>query len=248
MTFDVIAGILSECTGSKTSTKDHPSGLFPDDFIHLGGDEVNTDCWTKTPAVQKWLVSKNYTGDDAYAYFAKRAADIALSQGRRPVQWSEVYDHFKDKLDKRTVVHIWKPNTNVTEVVSNGYNVLINVGYVAKSWYLDNLNVNWTAVYSNEPCTGVPDDLCDAKILGGHGEMWGETVDTSDLAQTVWPRLAAIGERLWSQRDATQSVTNALPRIEAFRCLLNRRGIEAAPVNNANARSSPSEPGSCLQQ
>ena len=23
--------------------------------------------------------------------------------------------------------------------------------------------------------------------------MWGETVDTSDLAQTVWPRLAAIG-------------------------------------------------------
>tara|TARA_B100000795_G_scaffold86363_1_gene62853 strand:+ start:814 stop:1047 length:234 start_codon:yes stop_codon:yes gene_type:complete len=51
----------------------------------------------------------------------------------------------------------------------------------------------YTAVYNNEPCQGVPDDLCNAKILGGHGEMWGETVDTSDLAQTVWPRLAAIG-------------------------------------------------------
>jgi hexosaminidase len=137
-------------------------------------------------------------------------------------------------------VHIWKPNTNVTEVAANGYDVIINVGYVAHSWYLDNLNVNWEAVYSNEPCAGVPDDLCSEKILGGHGEMWGETVDTSDLQQTVWPRLAAIGERLWSQRDATQNSTLALPRIEAFRCLLNRRGVEAAPVNNG--------PGSCLSQ
>jgi hexosaminidase len=247
-TFDVIDGILGECTGRKTSTKGNPSGLFPDDFIHLGGDEVDTSCWIKTPAVNAWLESKNFTGDAAYAYFAKRAATIALKQGRRPVQWSEVYDHFKTALDKKTVVHIWKPNTNVTEVVANGYNVLINVGYVAKSWYLDNLNVNWTAVYANEPCEGVPDDLCADKILGGHGEMWGETVDTSDLAQTVWPRLAAIGERLWSERSATQSSANAHPRIEAFRCLLNRRGIEAAPVNNANARTSPPNPGSCLQQ
>ena len=61
-----------------------------------------------------------------------------------------MYDHFKTKLDKRTVVHIWKPNTNVTEVAANGYDVLINVGYVAKSWYLDNLNVNWTGTFKIE--------------------------------------------------------------------------------------------------
>ena len=59
---------------------------------------------------------------------------------------------------------------------------------------------------------------------------------------------AFAGERLWSDRTATQSTDAAHPRIEAFRCLLNRRGIEAAPVNNANARESPSRPGSCLQQ
>ena len=53
--------------------------------------------------------------------------------------------------------------------------------------YLDNLNVKWDAVYSNEPCADVPTDALCAKILGGHGEMWGETVDASDLEQTVWP-------------------------------------------------------------
>ena len=77
--------------------------------------------------------------------------------------------------------------------------------------------------------------------------MWGETVDASDLEQTVWPRLAAIAERLWSPRDMTDAA-KALPRIENFRCLLNRRGVRAAPVNNANARSAPPRPGSCFEQ
>eukprot|EP00948_MAST-09A_sp_MAST-9A-sp1_P001530 g1530.t1 len=248
-TFDVIESIIKECTGGRQSARDDPSGIFPDDFFHLGGDEVDTSCWTSTESVNKWLVAHNMTGDDAYAYFAKRAAGLAISNGRRPVQWSEVYDHFKTKLDKKTIVHIWKGNTNVTEVVANGYNVLLNVGYAAHSWYLDNLAANWTAQYTNLPCENnqVPDSLCPM-ILGGHGEMWGETVDTSDIQQTVWPRLAAIAERLWSPLEQTRSTDEAFPRIEYFRCLLNRRGVAAAPVNNTNARSSPPGPGSCFEQ
>ena len=77
--------------------------------------------------------------------------------------------------------------------------------------------------------------------------MWGEKVDASDLAQTVWPRLAAIAERLWSPRSRTDA-KSALARIEAFRCLLNKRGVSAAPVNNAMARTGPSGPGSCYEQ
>jgi len=245
-TFDLIEGLLKECTGGHASTKDQPSGLFPDHFLHLGGDEVDTSCWSSTPAVANWLAKQDMTPDEGYAYFVKRAATIVRSQGHRPVQWSEVYDHFKTTLDKQTIVHIWKSVTNVTEVVANGYNVLLNVGYDSQSWYLDNLNIDWKAVYSQEPCSGVPDNLCPL-ILGGHGEMWGETVDASDIEQTVWPRLGAIAERLWSPRTYTSS-DDALNRIESFRCLLNRRGVRASPVTNANARSSPSGPGSCFDQ
>jgi hexosaminidase len=247
-TFDVVGEILSECTGGRSSTEGKPSGLFPDNMIHLGGDEVNTACWSSTKSIATWLADKNMTADGGYAYFVQKVGQLAIANGRRPVQWSEVYDHFKTDLDKKTIVHVWKSVTNVTEVVANGYDTIVNVGYDSKSWYLDNLNVDWAAVYANDPCAGgMPDDLCKKHVLGGHGEMWGETVDTSDLAQTVWPRLAAISERLWSPKGTTDPKA-ALPRIEEFRCLLNRRGIAAAPVNNKNARSAPPGPGSCLQQ
>jgi hexosaminidase len=57
----------------------------------------------------------------------------------------------------------------------------------------------------------------------------------------------AIAERLWSPRKYNSS-DDALSRIEAFRCHLNKRGVDAAPVNNKVARSSPPGPGSCYRQ
>jgi len=246
-TFDLITALLMEMTGGRPSTPGNPSpGLFKDNFIHLGGDEVDTSCWSKTPAIEAWLKQNNYTADQAYGYFVDKVARIALAQGHRPIQWSEVFDHFGNKLAKGTIVHIWKSNTNVTQVVADGYNVLINVGYVWDSWYLDNLDITWDNCYQNEPCVGVPDNLCPM-IYGGHGEMWGETVDASDLQSTVWPKMAAIAERLWSPR-ATTSLEQAHSRIEWFRCLLNLRGIAAAPVNNLVARTAPPGPGSCYLQ
>ena len=75
----------------------------------------------------------------------------------------------------------------------------------------------------------------------------GETVDTSDIQQTIWPRLGAIGERLWSPRTVNDTEA-AEPRYAAFRCLLNRRGVRAAPVDNGAARSAPPGPGGCFEQ
>eukprot|EP01048_Picozoa_sp_COSAG05_P021916 COSAG05_NODE_4187_length_1632_cov_2.532942_2_plen_183_part_00 len=136
----------------------------------------------------------------------------------------------------------------------------------------------WDKVYLNEPCFGVPDSLCPMILGGhgemwgktaafcllpclrallacwplrsrsqGTSDVAGETVDSSDIEQTIWPRLAAIAERLWSPRQLNSTV-DARERIKAFRCLLNRRGVAAAPVDNPTARAAPPGPGGCLDQ
>ena len=150
--------------------------------------------------------------------------------------------------NKKTIVHVWKSKDTLVGVTADGYQAIYNPSSGGDAWYLDHLTIDWAAVYGNEPCADITDPKACALVLGGQGEMWGETVDASDIQQTVWPRLAAIGERLWSPRDQIADTQAALPRLQAFRCLLNRRGIAAAPVDNGNARSAPPGPGSCLDQ
>ena len=79
--------------------------------------------------------------------------------------------------------------------------------------------------------------------------MWGETVDPSDLDSTIWPRAAAVSERLWTPLNVIGTdLTVVENRLETFRCLLTQRGVGAAPVNNRNARNPPQNPGSCYAQ
>lgn len=113
------------------------------------------------------------------------------------------------------------------------------------SWYLDHLEVGWEEFYTNEPLAGIEDTHQQQLVLGGEICMWGETVDASNLLQTVWPRAAAAAERLWSPLDVTaQGPEAAVQRLHHFRCLLNSRGVPAAPVLLAG-RAAPERFGSC---
>jgi hexosaminidase len=151
------------------------------------------------------------------------------------------------------------------------------------AWYLDHLDVPWEEVYAEEPLAGISDATQQKLVLGGEVCMWGETADTSDALQTIWPRAAAAAgidftsseafvvsspflsvisvgayygcqittERMWSPLEAISAQdleTTVLSRLHYFRCLLNHRGIAAAPVTNFYARRPPIGPGSCFIQ
>ena len=76
-TWKVITDLLSEVTGDKTSSKGKPQGLFPDHFVHLGGDEVATNCWDSDPNMAAFKTkNKLESGDDLYSYFVSKARKI----------------------------------------------------------------------------------------------------------------------------------------------------------------------------
>ncbi|KAL2329631.1 hypothetical protein Fmac_017212 [Flemingia macrophylla] len=290
-TFDVISGILTDMRK-----------IFPFELFHLGGDEVHTGttdtsyCWTSTPHVKEWLQNQNMTAKDAYQYFVLKAQEIAVSKNWTPVNWEETFNTFASKLHPETIVHNWWGPGVCPKVVAKGFRCIFSNQGV---WYLDHLDVPWDVVYTAEPLEGIHTASEQELVIGGEVCMWGETADTSNVQQTIWPRAAAAAgracladaklfnilatslvhwikgekqaglaqllhgsrfpepprihntERLWSQRDSTtpQNVTlTALPRLQNFRCLLNKRGVPAAPVTNFYARRAPVGPGSCYDQ
>lgn len=145
-------------------------------------------------------------------------------------------------------MHNWLGAGVCPKAVAKGFKCIFsNQGF----WYLDHLDVPWNEVYTAEPLEGINEISKQELVLGGEVCMWGETADTSDVQQTIWPRAAAAAERMWSRRDAisTGNITlTALPRLQYFRCLLNRRGVQAAPVTNKYARHPPTGAGSCYEQ
>ncbi|GMH55875.1 hypothetical protein TrST_g2448 [Triparma strigata] len=239
-TFDLIEGLFKDLTGGQAK-----SGLFPETLMHLGGDEVNTDCWTKSDDISSWMDQQGFDEDDTYAYFIARVQAIAHSMGREVIGWEEIWNHFGTSLDPSTIIHQWLPGSTVgPEVTAAGYRLIWSTDGV---WYLDGLSTTWQTMYEAEPTEGIsPSSL--HLVLGGEGCMWGETVDTSSILQTIWPRAAAISERLWSDKNSTQNVDVAEPRYAEFRCHLNSRGIAAAPYDNLIARNAPTGPGGCLDQ
>ncbi|KAJ7975870.1 Beta-hexosaminidase [Quillaja saponaria] len=236
-TFDVISGILTDMRK-----------IFPFELFHLGGDEVNTDCWKNTQHVKEWLDRQNMTTKDAYQYFVLKAQEIAISKNWTPVNWEETFNTFATKLNPKTVVHNWLGPGVCPKAVAKGFRCIFSNQGV---WYLDHVDVPWDDVYTAEPLEGIHNASEQKLVLGGEVCMWGEKVDTSNVQQTIWPRAAAAAERLWSQSKLISKgniTLTALPRLQHFRCLLNGRGVQAAPVTNAYARSPPTGPGSCYEQ
>ena len=234
--FDLIDRFLTEVTDEGGR-----DGLFYDDFVHLGGDEVDTSCWESTPRIKQWMEDNHMTTTDTYKYTVDHAHRTVFALNRTAINWEEVVTHIPAPVDKRAIINIWLCSTDVNSIIQKGYRVI-----VSRRWYLDDLSNTWEVFYNNDITSGVTPENRD-KILGGEACMWGETVDTSDWFNTVWPRAAAVGEHLWTPR-AKHDVDAALNRLIWFRCLLNRRGIDAAPVMNLKGRAAPNGQGGCYWQ
>jgi len=225
------------------------SALSPDNFFHLGGDEVDQSCWQQTPAVQQWMAAQKpplTSTDQVYEYFVSNVDVMTVALGKSPIRWEEVWTHFGTQLDKSAVVHAWLSRAALINATNNGYRAIWSVdGF----YYLDALDEVWQSFYDVDILEGVTNTSAIPLVLGGETGMWGETADGSDVLQTIFPRAAAAAERQWSYDVVTNSSDPLVgPRLQAFRCMLLERGIPCAPVTNPVARSAPTGPGSCLYQ
>jgi len=211
------------------------SGLFPDQFIHMGGDEVSFDCWQADPKIQPWMTSHNMKGYvDLLNYYETKVQGIVHALKRTTVLWEESFDSGLT-LSNDTVVNVWLSSQRLSQIIKSGHRATYSYGWYLdrqvpdpQTWYL--WEDTWKDFYANDPVgntTYTIDEL--SRLLGGEASMWGEQVDETCFDVRVWPRAAAVAERLWSPKLVT-NVNDAASRLSAHRCNMVRRGINAGPI------------------
>jgi len=171
------------------------SGLFTDPYMHIGGDEVNGQEWNDSAAVREFKIKRNLPDNHAVqAYFNKRILQILTKYGKKMVGWDEI---FQPALPKDIVIQSWRGPKSLVESAKKGYQGLLSNGY-----YID-LVQPADFHYLNDPVPG-DSPLTDPEkklILGGEATMWAELVTPETVDSRIWPRTAAIAERLWSPQS-----------------------------------------------
>jgi hexosaminidase len=174
--------------------------LFPDNYFHIGGDEVNGKEWDANPKIQQFKKSHNLkSNDELQAYFSQRVQKLVTKHGKAVVGWDEV---FIPGVPKDIVIQSWRGQQSLAAAAQQGYHGILSNGY-----YLD---LGWSAArhYAVDPLSGPAATLSDDQkklILGGESCMWSEYVDPENIDSRIWPRNAAIAERLWSPQSVTDS-------------------------------------------
>jgi hexosaminidase len=169
------------------------SALFPDEYFHIGGDEVLEKQWKENPAIRAFCAKNGWTtSQELHAYFNRRLQTLVKKHGKKMMGWDEV---LQPGLSHDLVIQSWRGAASLAEAARKGYRGILSFGY-----YLDRLD---TAAFSYriDPSAGDSQALTGEQaqsILGGEACMWTEYADHETVDSRIWPRLAAIAERLWS--------------------------------------------------
>jgi hexosaminidase len=190
-TSDKTYKFLNELIGEMTK-------LFPDQFFHIGGDEVNGKEWDANPKIQAFKKAhKLKSNEELQGYFSQHVQELVEKHGKTPVGWDEI---LVPGVPKTIVIQSWRGAESLAAAAKGGYRGILSNGY-----YLD---LGWSTArhYAVDPLGGAAASLTPDQqklILGGESCMWSEYVNPENIDSRIWPRNAAIAERFWSPQGTT---------------------------------------------
>jgi hexosaminidase len=196
------------------------AGLFPDAYFHVGGDECNGKEWDANPRIQQFMKDHGIKDNAALqAYFSAKVQKIVAAHDRIMVGWDEV---LQPGTPKDVVIQSWRGPQFVGQAVKGGNRAMLSAGY-----YID-LNQSAAEHYAADPEGEGPTTLTSEeskRVLGGEATMWSEFVTPETVDSRIWPRTAAIAERLWSPRN-TRDVASMYVRLAIISQKLDDYGLQ----------------------
>jgi hexosaminidase len=186
------------------------TALFPDTYFHIGGDECNGKEWDANPRIKQYMQAHHIQDDAALqAYFTRRVQKLVSAHHKITVGWDEVLQR---NTPHDVVIQSWRGPDSLADAARRGYRGILSAGY-----YID-LNQSAADHYMVDPLVNGTAALSPgqaANILGGEATMWTEYVTPETIDSRIWPRTAAIAERLWSPRDVND-IHSMYQRLDAL--------------------------------
>lgn len=225
--------------------------VFKPDIFHMGGDEVSNSCWNSSTRIQNWMVEQGWGLTDEnflrlWGLFQEKALEkVEQVAGKELpiILWTShltELPHVTKFLNKdKYIIQVWTTGADkqIFDLLNNGYKLIMSnydalyfdCGFGA--WIGAGNNwcspyIGWQKVYSNSPkqIAGTYSN----QILGGEAALWSEQADEHSLDARLWPRAAALSERLWS--EPSTSWEHAEIRLMIHRERLVEQGIAAESI------------------
>jgi hexosaminidase len=183
------------------------AALFPNEYIHIGGDEAYKGFWATCPKCKQRMASEHLKNvEELQSYFVKRMESLLKAKGKKLIGWDEILE---GGLAPEATVMSWRGMSGGITAAKMGHKVVMT------PWdfcYLDLYQGENTVEpnsygmcrlkdsYTYDP---VPDSVDEKLILGGQGNLWTEQVPNFRHAEYMtWPRGLALSEVYWSPKSA----------------------------------------------
>jgi hexosaminidase len=166
--------------------------IFPDEYFHIGGDEVEGKQWLNNPRVVEFMKKKGFTKpDELQAYFNQRLEVILKKHDKKMIGWDEILN---PALPKTILIQSWRGDASLAEGASQGY-----AGILSAPYYLDAQKTS-AQMFLADPIPADTKLTADQQklIYGGEAPMWAEQINRETADSRIWPRTLAVAERLWS--------------------------------------------------
>jgi len=170
--------------------------IFPDQYFHVGGDECNGKEWDANSQLKSFMQTHQLKDNAALqSYFSGRVQKIVAAHHRIMVGWDEV---LQPNTPKDVVIQSWRGPKGLAASARQGNRTILSNGY-----YVD-LNQTAEEHYLTDPLGGDAANLSEEekkRVMGGESAMWSEFTTSEIIESRIWPRTAAIAERLWSPQE-----------------------------------------------
>lgn len=187
-TFEFVQNVLAEVCD-----------LFPSEFIHIGGDEVDKRLWNHCPSCQKRMQDEGLKSpEELQSYFIKRVEKFLNSKGKRLMGWDEILE---GGLAPNATVMSWRGIEGGIQAAKEGHDVVMSP---TSHCYFDYpyTSISTELIYSYDPVPTALQGEETRHVLGAQGNVWTEWMENFDrVEQMAFPRAAALAEVVWSPME-----------------------------------------------